>query len=219
MPSCGWVEGTNYPFGGWQRKALIITLLTVEIQPDLRAGDRDRERIAEMLRVAAGEGRISVQELTERLDRVYGARTFGELDAIVADLPQEEREIQPSGQDVLRLHSRGTHAIRQTGRWTAPARINVDCTWRTAVIDFREAICPHREIAMHVHCLSPFGDIIIRVPVGWQVISDEMTSGGWIRLLRVHNRLPEPPSPDGVVLRLSGHISGDIWVRYHRPTA
>ncbi|GIH95114.1 hypothetical protein Psi01_57440 [Planobispora siamensis] len=201
----------------------------------LRAGDRDRERIAEMLRLAVGEGRISVDELTERLDRVYGARTFGELDAVVADLPEaagglsrpaappvsRSHSSAPGSQpalpgDVLRLHTRGTRAIRQVGRWTVPRQIIVDCTWRTAVIDFRQAACPHREVDMRVECHSPFGDVIIRVPIGWQVVSEEMTSGGWVRLLRVHNRPPEPLGPDGVVVRLSGHISGDVWVRYRR---
>ncbi|MFS1303213.1 DUF1707 domain-containing protein [Streptosporangium longisporum] len=191
----------------------------MEMQPELRASDHDRERIAEMLRVAAGDGRISIQELTERLDRVYASRTFGELDAVIADLPEGRREVVlPDAQDVLRLHTY-TRTVRQAGRWTVPARIDVDCTWRTAVIDFREAICPHREIAMHMQCLSPFGDIVIRVPVGWQVLSDEVTSGGWLPFRRVHNRPPGPPSPDGVVLRLSGHTRGDVWVRYHRPTA
>ncbi|MGI5489654.1 DUF1707 SHOCT-like domain-containing protein [Microtetraspora malaysiensis] len=184
-------------------------------KPELRAGDHDRDRIAEMLRIALGEGRITIEEVNERLDRVYKARTFQELDAIVADLPQTHLVTPSGGQDLLRLNSRGFRAIRKTGRWTVPARLNLDCTWRTAVIDFRQAYCPHPEIAMHVSCHSPFGDIVIRVPVGWQVLSDEMTSGGWIRLLRVHNRPPEPLAPDGVVLRLSGHISGDIWVRYH----
>ncbi|WP_182898304.1 DUF1707 domain-containing protein [Microbispora sp. H10830] len=44
-------------------------------QAESRAGDRDRDRVAERLRAAVGEGRITLDELTERLDRVYTART------------------------------------------------------------------------------------------------------------------------------------------------
>ncbi len=53
----------------------------------LRASDADREQIAERLRHAAGEGRIVAEELEERLETVFSARTYGELDAVVADLP------------------------------------------------------------------------------------------------------------------------------------
>jgi len=53
----------------------------------LRASDADREQIAERLRRAAGEGRIVAEELEERLEAVFSARTYGELDAVVADLP------------------------------------------------------------------------------------------------------------------------------------
>jgi hypothetical protein len=55
----------------------------------LRASDADRERIAERLRHATGEGRLSADELEERLEAVFAARTYGELDAVVADLPGE----------------------------------------------------------------------------------------------------------------------------------
>lgn len=53
----------------------------------LRASDADREQAAERLRHAAGEGRIVSEELEERLEAVFSARTYGELDAVVADLP------------------------------------------------------------------------------------------------------------------------------------
>jgi Flp pilus assembly protein TadB len=53
----------------------------------LRASDADREHIAERLRHAAAEGRLLAEELEERLGKALKARTYGELDAVVADLP------------------------------------------------------------------------------------------------------------------------------------
>jgi len=53
----------------------------------LKASDADREQVAERLRHATGEGRLLAEELEERLGAVFSARTYGELDAIVADLP------------------------------------------------------------------------------------------------------------------------------------
>ncbi len=56
----------------------------------LRASDAEREQIAERLRHAAAEGRLLTEELEERLGRVFAARTYGELDGVVADLPNRE---------------------------------------------------------------------------------------------------------------------------------
>ncbi|MBV9607350.1 MAG: DUF1707 domain-containing protein [Solirubrobacterales bacterium] len=53
----------------------------------MRASDADREQIAERLRKATAEGRLLAEELEERLDTTFSARTYGELDAVVADLP------------------------------------------------------------------------------------------------------------------------------------
>ncbi len=54
---------------------------------ELRASDADRERVAELLRTAAGEGRLGSDELEERLERAFGARTEAELEPLTADLP------------------------------------------------------------------------------------------------------------------------------------
>jgi hypothetical protein len=53
----------------------------------LRASDADRDATAERLRRATVEGRLLAEELDERLGTVFAARTYGELDAVVADLP------------------------------------------------------------------------------------------------------------------------------------
>ena len=55
--------------------------------PDLRAGDEDRDRTIGVLREAFAQGRLSQTEFDERLDSAHAARTFGELDALTADLP------------------------------------------------------------------------------------------------------------------------------------
>ena len=53
----------------------------------LRASDADRERVVDHLRSAAAEGRLAAHELEQRVGTALGARTYGELDATVADLP------------------------------------------------------------------------------------------------------------------------------------
>lgn len=56
-------------------------------QSGLRASDADRDQVAERLRMAAAEGRLTADELSERLDAAFRARTYGELGALLADLP------------------------------------------------------------------------------------------------------------------------------------
>lgn len=53
----------------------------------LRISDADRHQVAEFLREAAGEGRLDLDELDERLEATYGAKVYAELVPIVADLP------------------------------------------------------------------------------------------------------------------------------------
>ncbi|MGO9489580.1 MAG: DUF1707 domain-containing protein [Solirubrobacteraceae bacterium] len=53
----------------------------------LRASDADRDRVAERLRKAATEGRLLTEELEQRLESAFRARTYGQLERLIADLP------------------------------------------------------------------------------------------------------------------------------------
>ena len=57
------------------------------IQPQMRASDSDRERVVDALRDHGAEGRLTTEELEERIDRALAARTHGELEAVTTDLP------------------------------------------------------------------------------------------------------------------------------------
>jgi hypothetical protein len=59
--------------------------------PGLRASDADRERVADALRRHHLDGRLDTDELQERLARCYAARTTGELEPLLADLPAGRR--------------------------------------------------------------------------------------------------------------------------------
>jgi hypothetical protein len=69
---------------------------------NLRASDADREQIAERLRKAAAEGRLLAEELEQRIGATFAARTYGELDALVDDLP-DDRLAAPRPRSVMRL--------------------------------------------------------------------------------------------------------------------
>jgi hypothetical protein len=64
--------------------------------PNLRAADADRDRTAERLRQSHAEGRLDLAEFQQRLERCYEAKTVGQLDELVGDLPrQREQDERP----------------------------------------------------------------------------------------------------------------------------
>ncbi|MEW2355208.1 DUF1707 domain-containing protein [Spirillospora sp. NPDC029432] len=58
--------------------------------PDMRASDADRDRVASTLREHCAQGRITMDELEERLEATYAARTLGQLEEVTHDLPEED---------------------------------------------------------------------------------------------------------------------------------
>jgi len=74
----------------WRPYPARGSICVVSRRATLRASDNDREVVAERLRSAAAEGRIVAEELEDRLALALRARTYGELDALIADLPREQ---------------------------------------------------------------------------------------------------------------------------------
>jgi hypothetical protein len=109
----------------------------------LRASHDDRDRVVEMLRVAAGDGRLTLEELDERVGAALTARTYGELAVLVSDLPAVPAspagasEVKPK--DLVRIdcHSSST---RRDGRWMVPRRMEVRATGGSVTLDFTEAV-------------------------------------------------------------------------------
>ncbi len=84
-------------------------------QDRMRAADTDRERVAEELRSAHAEGRLDLTEYDERVQQAWAARTYGELGALTADLPQAQRPAAPvAHQEVQQSH--GQHRQGRGGR-------------------------------------------------------------------------------------------------------
>ncbi|MEV1143155.1 DUF1707 domain-containing protein [Micromonospora sp. NPDC049799] len=75
----------------------------------MRAADGDRQAVADRLRTAVDEGRLTLHEYDERLQRAYAARTYADLDGLVADLPTPSApggragEVVPAGADASAL--------------------------------------------------------------------------------------------------------------------
>ncbi|HZP54460.1 DUF1707 domain-containing protein [Actinocrinis sp.] len=111
--------------------------------PDLRASHEDRDRVVEALRVAAGDGRLTAEELDARLEAALSAKTFGELAALTADLPAAQLSTSSGSvappKDVLVVEQRGNKFVRD-GRWTVPHRIELRPRLCDVTLDFTEAV-------------------------------------------------------------------------------
>lgn len=78
---------------------------------EMRAADEDRQVVADRLRAALEEGRLDLSEYDERVGRAYAAKTYGDLDRLVTDLPAVSRH-NPPAEPVVRYD----HA---TAQWLA----------------------------------------------------------------------------------------------------
>lgn len=137
----------------------------------LRASDADRERVAAILREAAGEGRIELHELDERLGAVYAARTYAELEPLTADLPTAVRPEPPlPATDPDRFGgeptSRGGFALlggfERKGGWVAPENFTAFAMLGGGDVDLRQARFTGRKIT--IRAWAVLGGVQVTVP-------------------------------------------------------
>jgi hypothetical protein len=179
-----------------------------------RAADADRETVAERLRISAGDGRIDLAELDDRLGRAYAAKTYDQLQALIADLPVHSVSI-PSGDElsapeILVLKTKAPN-LKQSGQWTVPRRITADTTMGIITIDFTQASCAHREVI--VEAVARTGWIRLWLPSGWAArIGPSSTNTS-----HIHNKAAETPDPGAPTIIVTGHpVHGYIKIKQRR---
>jgi Domain of unknown function (DUF1707) len=165
-----------------------------------RAGDADRDAVAELLRIAATEGRINLSELEERLGQLNQAKTYGDLDALLADLPRAEPE-------TLALRTT-TANIKQAGRWVVPKLITAESTTGWITIDFTRAACAHREVTVEVVTKTAWIELIL--PEEWAArVGPLVTYTG-----HISNKAADTPDPGAPTVTVTGDpLFGYIKIR------
>jgi hypothetical protein len=141
---------------------------------NLRASDADRERVANVLREAAGDGRLTMDELDERLDAVYAAKTYAELEPITHDLPGSGATYTPApapatspdpGRFGGEATSHGAVAIMggftRRGQWTVPKEFTAFMFMGGGEIDMRDARFAEREVSVHIVAIMGGCEIIV----------------------------------------------------------
>jgi Domain of unknown function (DUF1707)/Cell wall-active antibiotics response 4TMS YvqF len=153
---------------------------------ELRASDSDRERVADLLREAAAQGRIDMDELDERLEAVYGAKTYGELVPITRDLPADgasprlvpSAAVAPAASSgALVVGSAGPtgsstaiavmSGANRNGSWIVPKRFTAFAFWGGSVIDLREA--RFESAVTRIRATAIMGGVQVLVPEGVRV--------------------------------------------------
>jgi Domain of unknown function (DUF1707)/Cell wall-active antibiotics response 4TMS YvqF len=132
--------------------------------PAMRASDAEREATMERLREAAGAGRLTLEELADRIDAAGEARSRGELETLTRDLPPEH---DPA---LAHLVAAPSHVgsvfgdVQRHGRWVVPARSSWRSIFGDVVLDLREAHVP--AALVEIEAQSVFGDVDLLVPEG-----------------------------------------------------
>jgi hypothetical protein len=137
----------------------------------MRVSDSDREQAADVLREAAGHGRISMDELDERLELAYAAKTYADLAAVTRDLPgpaQAPGPVQPAMAGRIGGTPRSKFSVailsgaRRKGRWVVPRNYVGVAVMGGIELDLREAQFSEPEVTIHAYTLM--GGIEITVP-------------------------------------------------------
>jgi hypothetical protein len=180
----------------------------------LRASHTDRDEVVEQLRVAAGDGRLTPEELDERLATALTARTYGELAALTADLPAAGQQASVAPQqtrELLRFDRRGGN-VSQTGHWVVPARIEADIRGGRMKLDLTEAVVSYPTLAIDADVRG--GSVVLVVKPGIVVDANDLAVAGGSVKFRGGT---EKPGPVTLRVDLSGQIKGgNLVVRLPR---
>jgi hypothetical protein len=179
-----------------------------------RVSDEDRERVAERLRRAAGDGRLTLDELDARLTDAFAARTYADLAPLVDDLPPEEgvdvpprpASRMPPRREELLLSGNGS--LRRKGRWVVPPRIRVERKHGSVILDFREAVLTSRQVEVDVATMH--GSVELVLPDGASASVDSRHDWGSVR-----TTVPEITDSGGPHFAIKGWMKfGSLRIRY-----
>ena len=178
---------------------------------EFRASYEDRDRVVETLRLAAGDGRLSADELDQRIEMALTARTYGELAALTKDLPDAAGPAAVAElKDMIRIES-GSARTRRDGRWVVPKRMEIKVGSGTVKLDFTEAVIAQATLRIDVEVNS--GVLLLITKPGIVVDADDVS-------VRSGSVKVESPGQAPTVLRIqvAGKVnSGRVKARPPRP--
>lgn len=118
--------------------------------PAPRIGHKERDDAVELLRTAAGDGRITLDELETRVEAALEARTADDIRVLIADLPEPagHAALVASGQPIKLAASHGK--VERLGAWLVPQEVSVELRHSVCVLDLRTATLPPGGVTVDV---------------------------------------------------------------------
>ena len=188
----------------------------------VRVSPTDRERAEQLLRRAAGDGLLTLEQYGERVGGVLGAQTRGELDLVVADLPAPTAGggWHPAGAGQVEVRPQ-RHSVRswvvallgdstQQGRWRPAEQTHVVAVMGDATIDLCLAEVDPGGIT--IDAVAVMGDVDVVVPDGV-----EIELGGVALLGDKTSSVEGVAHPGAPVVRVNAYaVMGDVEVRRPR---
>jgi Domain of unknown function (DUF1707)/Cell wall-active antibiotics response 4TMS YvqF len=172
---------------------------------DLRASDADRDRTLALLADAVSDGRLTMEEHAERVQRACTARTLGELAELTADLAVPSA--QPVRLDGGRVISGIFGPARRDGRWVVPDNLTVTAMFGEVEVDFTQAILQARRVQLYATVVG--GRLRLIVPDGLSVMMS-----GHLVLGRKRGGTPPPVAPGTPVIEVKAVVlGGELIVR------
>lgn len=182
---------------------------------DMRASHADRDQVVEALRDAAAEGRLTSEELDERVGAALNARTLRDLAALTRDLPAPPADPTTQTKDLVKIDQRfGT--VERLGPWTVPRRLEIKLTAGEVKLDFTDAVINHDQLEVDID-LGIGADLLMITKPGIVVVTDDVT----VRMgdIKVRPGKQDPEVPVALRVVVSGRIrGGDLEARYPRRT-
>ncbi|MFJ6633551.1 DUF1707 domain-containing protein [Streptomyces sp. NPDC091376] len=133
--------------------------------PELRASHADRDRVVDVLRIAAGDGLLTADELDERLEAALSARNLSELAPLTADLPPVSATGGLTGaevKDVVRIEQVHSGAVERVGRWVVPRRLELAVQWCEVTLDFTDAVITQDTLRIDVDMVGKTLKLVTR---------------------------------------------------------
>jgi len=175
--------------------------------PALRASDTDRERTVVLLREHAVDGRLTLEEFTERMAGAYAARTSDELDELLGDLPTG-RPVPATRRLPTRFVLSIFGSTARDGRIRIKRRISCLTLFGNIDLDLRQATL-ERDVVT-VLAIGLFGAIDVYVPEGVEVDMHGLALGGHKRA-QGNDPPPLPGTPLVRVTAISIFAGIDVW--------
>ncbi|MET7569219.1 DUF1707 domain-containing protein [Streptomyces sp. NPDC005492] len=179
----------------------------------LRASHADRDRVVDVLTGAAGDGRLTAEELDERVEAALTARTLGELAVLTADLPVtvEAGAGAVEVKDVGRIEQRGSSTRRGEG-WVVPRRLEIVSHLGDVTLDFTQAVITQDTLRIDLD--MHLGKLRLIIGPGVVVDTDSLVTGYG----KVKTRGPgDAGAPVDLRIEIVGQIGfGKVLVRRTR---